>query len=637
MFKRALFLSLCGTALLGPPVFAQGKTEKLTELIQKLQTGNDAAKLAAAVALADFGPDAEPAVPALVQALQAKSEDLRLNAALALGKIGAPAVAPVAKLIGSGNASERYYAIWTLGWIGPPAKATAPQIIEALADKDEAVRRKAAFTLGRIAPEPKVATPPLIKLLADPSKDVRQAASDSLGKFGPAAVSPLIEALKDDAPMIRIEAARALGNIGSDAKDAIPALKTLFLTDAKASSDAGAALAKIGKASIPALTDALKSDKTDIRARAVKMLGVIGADAVPVLVDALADAHVDVRQHAAQELAPLRISDKLVVLALAHAVHDPDQTVRLHALRALQMLGAGAKLAAPKLIAALKDSDGPNRVQILTVLQGLGETEHIVPVAADLLKDKSVPIRLSAVNLLSTQGNPALPHLIAALKDEDVSVRTAAVIGIQRIPGDIKEALPALVTLLKEGTPFQRRSAVTALGRVGEQALPTLLECLKDGENSVRSAAVLALRGMGPGAKKAVPTLAEMALNESNTVARRNAVLAIATIDPDKLTDLFANVKKHNDEKVRQSAYQALSFPIKKGMVSTIPAKVCLPILLEATKDSAALIRQNAVQGIGRLGADAKDAVPAVTALLDDPDARVRQAAQIALNQIKPK
>jgi HEAT repeat protein len=41
------------------------------------------------------------------------------------------------------------------------------------------------------------------------------------------------------------------------------------------------------------------------------------------------------------------------------------------------------------------------------------------------------------------------------------------------------------------------------------------------------------------------------------------------------------------------------------------------------------------VQGLGGLGADAKDALPVVMGLLNDPDARVRSQAQLALKQIE--
>jgi HEAT repeat protein len=367
------------------------------------------------------------------------------------------------------------------------------------------------------------------------------------------------------------------------------------------------------------------------------MLGKIGADAVPVLVDALADKHVDVRQSAAGALTPLRISDKMVVLALAHAVHDPDPGVRKQCLFALQILGIGAKLAAPKLIAALKDSDGPIRVEILRVLQGLGESEHVLPVAAELLRDPSAGVRLQAVILLATQGNGALPHLILALRDSDMSVRFSAVAAVQRIPGDIKDALPALVALLGEGKNVQRRQVVLALGRVGAAAVPNLLPLLKDNDQLVRSAAVSALQSVGPDARKTVPVLSEMVLQDPYLVARRGAVAAIAAIDPDKLTDVFTLVKKHNDEKVRLSAYQGVYLKFGKKAATGLSAKQAVPIFIDATKDTSANIRLMSAQALASYGPAALDGIPALTALLGDADQRVRQQAQFALDQIKPK
>src|SRR5207302_812210 len=134
-----------------------------------------------------------------------------------------------------------------------------------------------------------------------------------------------------------------------------------------------------------------------------------------------------------------------------------------------------------------------------------------------------------------------------------------------------------------------------------------------------------------------VPTLSDMVLQDPYIFARRNAVLAIAAIEPDKLNDVFAKVKKHNDEKVRLSAYQGLAFRFgKKGPVA-LPAKLVLPHLIDAAKDGSANIRVVGVQGLGSLGADAKDALPVVRGLLTDSDARVRTQAQLALKQIDGK
>src|SRR5207253_3303550 len=142
---------------------------------------------------------------------------------------------------------------------GPDAKNTAPRVIRALADKDESVRRKAAYALGRIAPDAKTAVGPLIQAFADSNGDVRQAAAEAVAKFGADAVPALVEALRDDSVSVRREAARAVANIGADAKDTIPALRILFFSEsADLINDAGEALAKIGKPSLPALTEALK-------------------------------------------------------------------------------------------------------------------------------------------------------------------------------------------------------------------------------------------------------------------------------------------------------------------------------------------------------------------------------------------
>ena len=88
--------------------------------------------------------------------------------------------------------------------------------------------------------------------------------------------------------------------------------------------------------------------------------------------------------------------------------------------------------------------------------------------------------------------------------------------------------------------------------------MPHLIPLLKDTDNFTRAAAVDALRVVGKDAKKAVPILSEMALQDPYVAARRNAVMAIGTIDPDQLNDQFAKVQKHNDDKVRLTAYQGL-------------------------------------------------------------------------------
>jgi HEAT repeat protein len=198
--------------------------------------------------------------------------------------------------------------------------------------------------------------------------------------------------------------------------------------------------------------------------------------------------------------------------------------------------------------------------------------------------------------------------------------------------------MPQLLTMLKEGQPFQRRPVVQALGRVGEPAVPTLIELLKAPEPFMRMSALDALRTMGPDAKKAAPALIELVFKETSPVYRRTAVNALAFIDPEKMTDLFARVKKSGDVNQRLNTYQALYVRAKKGTVTVLlPPKVVVPLLIDGTKDASPSVRLAAVQGLGSMRENAKDAVPALTALAEDPEASVRNAATQALVQIRGK
>ena len=283
------------------------------------------------------------------------------------------------------------------------------------------------------------------------------------------------------------------------------------------------------------------------------------------------------------------------------------------------------------LLSILKDSrDTPQRLSILQILQNFSGEDSLVEPMVALLKDSGPQIRQSAIGILANQGKEATPHLVAALKDKDANVRYAAVLGLQRVPGDLKEALPALVPLLKEGDVWQRRIVIQTLGRVGEPAVAHLIPYLKDNDVNLRMATTDALRTIGPDAKKAIPTLMDMALNDGNPNVRHRAVWAVGQLEPDKIADLFASVKKHKDERVRFSAYQGLA-------QARLPAKTCLAPLMDGLQDSGWQSRRLCLLAIGNLGTDAKDAAPLVTKLLDDPQPAVRSMAKKVLAQIQSK
>lgn len=99
----------------------------------------------------------------------------------------------------------------------------------------------------------------------------------------------------------------------------------------------------------------------------------------------------------------------------------------------------------------------------------------------------------------------------------------------------------------------------------------------------------------------------------------------------EKTTPELVSDLKGNNEGDKLKASRLLSGR-KENAAEAIPA------LIEALKDknAGADVHISAALGLGSFGAEAKDAIPALQAKLNDHDARVREAAAKALSRIDP-
>ena len=261
---------LClGLALLAGLCFdarAEQPDPQLPVLIKALESNDPGARYDALVAIADLGPKADAAIFSLLKVLHDSNDEHRLLAAIALGKIGKFSVQPLADLLNHKDDDIRYHAVWALGLIGPEAKETLKAVVVLTSDKNESVRRKAVYTLGRIDADAAIALPILRARLEDDNALVRRTAADSMARFGEKAVPELIAALKNDHKELKAEVLFALGVIGSNAAEAVPALKVvLFGKDPKESQAAAQTLGKIGKSALPALIDGVNHADANVR------------------------------------------------------------------------------------------------------------------------------------------------------------------------------------------------------------------------------------------------------------------------------------------------------------------------------------------------------------------------------------
>jgi HEAT repeat protein len=95
-------------------------------------------------------------------------------------------------------------------------------------------------------------------------------------------------------------------------------------------------------------------------------------------------------------------------------------------------------------------------------------------------------------------------------------------------------ATPALVDLLRNGSPRERVLGATTLwgmGARGAAAVPALADALGDDDPELRLASAMALENMGPVARGAAPALAD-ALDDPEQSVRQAAVKALGAMGP---------------------------------------------------------------------------------------------------------
>jgi HEAT repeat protein len=92
--------------------------------------------------------------------------------------------------------------------------------------------------------------------------------------------------------------------------------------------------------------------------------------------------------------------------------------------------------------------------------------------------------------------------------------------------------------------------------------------------------------------------------------------------------ELIEDLKSSQD---RDRTIAVRLLPQRKGDAARV-----VPALVEALKTGDGDIRWSAAIGLGSFGEQARDAIPALEAARHDRDARVREAAGVALSRIDP-
>lgn len=261
----------------------------------------------------------------------------------------------------------------------------------------------------------------------------------------------------------RNAAAKALGSIGSDSKEAVPELVSVFNTDPDVQANAATALGQIGSTeAVPSLAAALASQDNSTRGQAARALGAIGADA------------------------------KATVPALVELLQSPNVNDRYNAANAIGELGSAAEEAVPALIPFLQDdslwiesADGkggqPGQFFVAGALQSIGP---VAAEATDALEEQlqtavsSSMRRQAALALLRV--DPSLSVLLDNLNSENIDASVASAEALSLADPSSQAVIDALRAVLEnpqfdtpEANLSLQRSAAIALTMLGQEIRPT--------------------------------------------------------------------------------------------------------------------------------------------------------------------
>ncbi len=300
------------------------------------------------------------------------------------------------------------------------------------------------------------------------------------------------------------------------------------------------------------------------------------AEAIPALIEGLQQKEERVRIEASQTLLMTGPVAKAAIPALKKLLDDPKSAVRLEA--ALTLVGIDPKEAGgtvPALTEGLK-ADDRNAVRAAKALAALGPVaKDAVPELVKHFDAKAPLLQLyaaeAAARIEPAQAPKAVEVLVGLLQNKKYksnTVRSYALIALQRIGTPAKSAMPTLTTLLNDKGPFQADVALamvlidpdgakpafewirSALGKesldedthdllerlpeFGKKAsplMPELIAMLKAKPFFYRKQAILTLSAIGPDAKDALPELKKLAEGDPRQDIRKLAAEAVKKIE----------------------------------------------------------------------------------------------------------
>jgi HEAT repeat protein len=243
-----------------------------------------------------------------------------------------------------------------------------------------------------------------------------------------------------------------------------------------------------------------------------------------------------------------------------------------------------------------------------------------------------VVLSLSLPVARADEVKPSVADLIRILEDPDKSTVTKeeALRILEKYRAEAEPAIPALKKLLQSRS-LQVRT-VACLGAIGKPAVPVLADAWKGQNVYVRRAVADALGSIGPEAKEAIPALLEW-IKADEPYAQR-AAQALNKISPEPKVFVPAAIEVITKRLAKKDTgwYGSAAETMIEGLGKMGPAaKDAVPILIKVLEAKVAVLPT--INALAAIGTDSKPALLVLRSYLDNRE--FGRAAEKAIEKIK--
>lgn len=278
----------------------------------------------------------------------------------------------------------------------------------------------------------------------------------------------------------------------------------------------------------------------------------------------------------------------------------------------------------PELTTALEDPDPNVRIGAARTLASLGpEAQKAVPFLMKALHDPNLGVKVSvAIALIKIDPSmrDAVPILTGAMQREEAVKRLSAeAAGLHGAQADTKEF----------GLEFARKWEAFKRGELTAEVMPIILKALEEDDRDVRILAVMLLGGLAEKSPEAMRGLTR-ALRDSDPDIQLQAVMGLKELGRPAVPAIpeLSRLLSSEDSRLRFSTARTLmELDSRKDRY--------LPVFVKILQDQSELdlYRIGAVQTLGEMAPDRKEARAALLDALADSDPTLRSAAADALSR----